>query len=1011
MRCGFAVAALVAGAIASGLPGCADNSLPPAAVPTAAATSSPTVTPSPTPSSTPAETATPTSTPHAFASPTPSPTPSPQGVRPVPYDVGRPDPERQLTLYNSAPSGGSVGMPIAMGDVDGDGFVDFVLCPMLADGGPARERRDAGEVHIYYGDGRISGVRVAGTEGVPLTTIRGARRGDVLGTKVHVEDVDGDGRADVLVGAQNHDGLDGRRRNAGAAYLYRGRSSRPAVVDLATIGPEDDVKVVLGAAEGDRLGIWVEAGDLDGDGATDLVLGADQADGPDGGRSDAGAVYVLFGAATLPPVVDLAEPGAVPLAVIHGVDPQDHFGSTLLVYDFDGDGQEDLAAAAAVARGSSQIKGDFLAGGDGPDNTRPDAGEVHVLFGPIHPGDRIDLAAAPPSGVVVHGADASDAAGEELAAGDLDGDGRTDLVVGSLQAEGPPGATIFRGSTTGRTYILFDIAGRAGTTIDLADPGPRTTIIYGRLRGGISGDTLVVADMDGDGIDDLWDASPGQGTRDAAGVFRPASGLLDVVFGMRAWPAAIDLVLPPDGVRMVQVRGADPNDQFAYGLAVADANGDGRLDLGINAMTGDGFGNAVLDAGEMYVLDNQVLFAPAADPPPPLFLNLDIQPILETACLPCHGGPEPAAGLALDTVQESIEHLLGEDGTGAPSSQVDGLLVVPGDPAASYLVEKIAAGEGRPPRVGEPMPPPPATPLPERVIEKIRRWIAGGASAANEPLPPPPPPPGPPPRGFASTFFARIRFVLADDALGTIEMSLSDPPGPMPVRLIGPQLTVPAAEASPITLPEGAFGSVDVEIREDGTGFLDRGTGEARLDITFTQIALQGTVEIRLPVALSTGSVADGPFAAEGLPLDPQTGELRLVGVGRIPGDSPVVGGDPVLVELDGRLDPLPPPVPRLRDEIQAVFDQSCALANCHVGDGAAGLALEAGRSFAELVEVPSTQVAADLVVPGDPEASYLFEKIASARPAVGDRMPVGGELDPLLVEAIRQWILGGAPQ
>ena len=114
---------------------------------------------------------------------------------------------------------------------------------------------------------------------------------------------------------------------------------------------------------------------------------------------------------------------------------------------------------------------------------------------------------------------------------------------------------------------------------------------------------------------------------------------------------------------------------------------------------------------------------------------------------------------------------------------------------------------------------------------------------------------------------------------------------------------------------------------------------------------------------------------------------------------------------MDGRVAPLLPAVPGLTDEIQSIFTRSCARANCHIGAGAANLSLEAGRSFAELVNQPSTQVSDLLVAPGDLDRSYLYEKVASAAPRAGERMPIGNALDPLDVEAIRSWIAGGAPE
>jgi hypothetical protein len=219
------------------------------------------------------------------------------------------------------------------------------------------------------------------------------------------------------------------------------------------------------------------------------------------------------------------------------------------------------------------------------------------------------------------------------------------------------------------------------------------------------------------------------------------------------------------------------------------------------------------------------------------------------------------------------------------------------------------------------------------------------------------------------------------------------------------------AEYQIITIPGGGFGDVMVDVRENGTGTIDRATGDIELSITFIQIALDGAVEVMMPVTLTTGMAADGPFVTEGRPLDFVGGNLRLVGIARIPADTPTIGNDPVLVELEGSVSPVPPMVPALTDEIQPIFTTSCAIANCHIGDGAAQLNLEAGRSFAELVGVPSTEVDDLLVVPGDPDASFLFEKITNEEPRQGDRKPIGNALDPLDVEAVRQWIEGGAPE
>jgi hypothetical protein len=342
--------------------------------------------------------------------------------------------------------------------------------------------------------------------------------------------------------------------------------------------------------------------------------------------------------------------------------------------------------------------------------------------------------------------------------------------------------------------------------------------------------------------------------------------MLDILFGQAHWPSVVDLLLPPDDMRLVQIYGADTNDMFAYGLTVGDADGDGKPDIISNAMAGDGVDNQERDTGELYVLGNAILFEPATAPPPPLFLNLDVQPVFAATCLPCHAGDAPEAGLRFDIIQNSIADLFGPVAAGQTSTEVDELLVQGGAPDHSYLVEKIEATAAHPPRVGDPMPPPPALPLPARVIADIRRWIAEGAQLANESLPPPPPPPPPPAVGFATTFFARMHLVLFDQGLGAIESVLLDPPAKFPLRLIGPRLTVPATEFQTVTIPGGMFGDVMVEVREDGAGTIDRSNGTIALSLTMTQIALGGGVEVQLPAMLTTGMASGGPFTTQGQP-------------------------------------------------------------------------------------------------------------------------------------------------
>jgi hypothetical protein len=107
---------------------------------------------------------------------------------------------------------------------------------------------------------------------------------------------------------------------------------------------------------------------------------------------------------------------------------------------------------------------------------------------------------------------------------------------------------------------------------------------------------------------------------------------------------------------------------------------------------------------------------------------------------------------------------------------------------------------------------------------------------------------------------------------------------------------------------------------------------------------------------------------------------------------------------------PPPPPNQSLFQQVQdTVFTPNCT--GCHVGAGAPlGLRLDAGNSYAGLFNVPSMQVPSLLrVSPGDPQNSYLVQKI-EGRAAAGGRMPLGrNPLPQASIDLVRSWIAGGA--
>lgn len=110
---------------------------------------------------------------------------------------------------------------------------------------------------------------------------------------------------------------------------------------------------------------------------------------------------------------------------------------------------------------------------------------------------------------------------------------------------------------------------------------------------------------------------------------------------------------------------------------------------------------------------------------------------------------------------------------------------------------------------------------------------------------------------------------------------------------------------------------------------------------------------------------------------------------------------------------------PTLASLEESYFGKSCNFVTCHGGGGKAGeLALDAGTAHAALVGVPAFHAGAKAngkvrVVPGDPDASYLVQRLEAPHDGEGVLMPQGAQepLDPLCrIRAVREWIAAGAP-